>query len=170
MLAGKKGKRRTRSDGAKATASGLATLMLSLTVGCALAQPLTTIDPDARYPEGPLWRDGQLFYVEYAASTIKDRDGQRTAPFWHAARRGPSDLIPFNGHLLIACYDTNSLVELDAHGKDARTIRADSSGKPFMGPNDFAADGFGGIYFSASGAYDVKAPIGGAVLHMTADG
>jgi len=170
MLAGKSGTRRTHSAGAKATAGGLAILMVSLTLGGALAEPLNTIDPDARYPEGPLWRDGTLFYVEYAPSTIKYWDGQRTALYWHAAGCGPSALIPFNGHLLIACYDANSLVELDANGKVARTIRADSSGKTFIGPNDFAADSHGGIYFSASGVYDLKAPIGGAVLHMTADG
>ena len=170
MLAGNTGNRRTRAAGAKRTASCLATFMLSLSVSYALAEPLTTIDPKARYPEGPLWRDGKLFYVEYAASTIKYWDGQRTAVYWHAAGCGPSALIPFNGHLLIACYDANSLVELDAGGKEVRTIHADSSGKPFIGPNDFAADGHDGVYFSASGVYDIKAPISGAVLHMTADG
>ena len=70
----------------------------------------------------------------------------------------------------MACYDSNSLVELDASGKETRAIRSDSSGRSFVGPNDFAADGHGGVYFSASGVYDIKAPISGAVLHMTADG
>src|SRR6516225_8040940 len=83
---------------------------------------------------------------------------------------GPSALIPFNGHLLIACYDDNSLAEIDASAKEVRTLRTDSGGKPFIGPNDFAADAHGGIYFSASGAYDIKAPITGAVLHLSADG
>jgi sugar lactone lactonase YvrE len=51
-----------------------------------------------------------------------------------------------------------------------RTIDRDSDGKPFTGPNDFADDGSGGLYFSASGVYDVAAPITGAVLHMAASG
>src|SRR5438067_6648542 len=46
----------------------------------------------------------------------------------------------------------------------------DSGGKPFVGPNDFASDGHGGVYVSASGVYDIKAPITGAVLHMSAEG
>ena len=75
-----------------------------------------------------------------------------------------------NGHLLVACYDSNSLVELDGSGKQLREIRVDSGGKPLVGPNDFCSDGGGGIYFSASGVYDIKAPISGAVLHITADG
>ena len=148
----------------------LAVGVLSLATVSARAGAVTTVDPDAHYPEGPLWRDGKLFYVEYAANNIKSWDGTRTAIYWHHEGCGPSGLIAFNGHLLIACYDDNSLVELDAGGKEVRTLRVDSNGKPFIGPNDFAADGNGGLYFSASGVYDIKAPITGTVLHMTADG
>jgi gluconolactonase len=136
----------------------------------ALAAEVVAIDPDARYPEGPLWRDGRLLYVEYAASNIKSWDGTRATVYWHKDGCGANSLIPFNGHLLVACYDDNSLVELDATGQQVRAIRADSSGKPFVGPNDFTADGHGGVYFSASGVYDTKAPVTGTVLHMTADG
>lgn len=137
----------------------------------ALAAQLATIDPDAHYPEGPLWRDGRLLYVEYSASNIKSWDGQQATVYWHKDGCGANALIAFRGdHLLVACYDDNSLVELDASAKEVRTYAKDSSGKAFVGPNDFAADGHGGIYFSASGVYDVKAPITGAVLHMTADG
>jgi gluconolactonase len=148
----------------------LSACLLCLTGAAALAAEVTTIDPDAHYPEGPLWRDGKLFYVEYAASNIKSWDGKRATVYWHKDGCGANSLIAFNGHLLVACYDDNSLVELDANGKELRVIRADSSGKPFIGPNDFAADGHGGIYFSASGVYDIKAPITGTVLYMTADG
>jgi sugar lactone lactonase YvrE len=143
---------------------------LLLAGASALAGQVTTVDPDAHYPEGPLWRDGKLFYVEYAQSNIKYWDGKRTFVYWHKDGCGANALIPFNGHLLVACYDNNSLVEIDASAKEVRTVRADSSGKPFIGPNDFATDGHGGIYFSASGVYDIKAPITGTVLHMTADG
>jgi len=148
----------------------LAAVLLGLAGAPALGAQLTTIDPDAHYPEGPLWREGKLFYVEYSASNIKTWDGARASVYWHKDGCGASALIDFRSHLLVACYDDNSLAELDASGKEVRAIRADSSGKPFVGPNDFAADGHGGIYFSASGVYDLKAPITGTVLHMTADG
>ena len=148
----------------------LAACVLSTAAACALADQVTTVDPDAHYPEGPLWRDGKLFYVEYAQSNIKYWDGTHTAIYWHKDGCGANALIPFNGHLLVACYDDNSLAELDAKGKEVRTLRADSSSKPFIGPNDFAADGHGGVYFSASGVYDIKAPVTGTVLHMSADG
>jgi gluconolactonase len=157
---------------ASRTRRGVRGLCLLLCLGAfpALADQITAIDPDASYPEGPLWRDGKLFYVEYSASNIKSWDGRRTTIYWHKDGCGANSLISFNNHLLVACYDSNSLEELDAAGKQIREIRADSSGKPFVGPNDFASDGHGGVYFSASGVYDIKAPISGTVLHLTADG
>ena len=145
-------------------------LILLLIADSAYAGSLSAIDPDAHYPEGPVWRDGQLFYVDYSAGNIKRWDGTRATIFWHRDGCGASGLIDFHGHWLIACYDDNSIVEVDATGRQVRVSRADSRGRPFIGPNDFAADGHGGIYFSASGVYDSKAPISGAVLHMAADG
>ncbi len=141
-----------------------------LRMDCAFAG-LDIIDPDAKYPEGPLWDQGRLLYVEYAGDGIKMWDGKQANAYWRREHCGANALIHFRGdHILVACYDGNYLVELDARGKELRTISRDSAGKAFVGPNDFAADGRGGIYFSASGVYDIKAPITGAVLHLSADG
>lgn len=132
---------------------------------------IETIDPAAKYPEGPLWDQGQLLYVEYAGNDIKSWDGHRTSVFWHKDHCGANALIHFrDDHILVACYDGNYLAELDAHGKEMATISKDSAGKAFVGPNDFAADGHGGVYFSASGVYDTKAPITGEVFHLSHDG
>ncbi|HMK85129.1 MAG TPA: SMP-30/gluconolactonase/LRE family protein [Steroidobacteraceae bacterium] len=129
------------------------------------------VDSQALYPEGPLWRDGKLLYVEYAGPGIKMWDGRRIEVFWRREHCGPSGLIAYgHDHLLVACYDSNSIIEVDERGNTVRVIDKDSSGNPFVGPNDFAADGAGGVYFSASGVYDLSAPITGAVLHMSADG
>jgi len=154
---------------ARGHARALAICLLCMAGARAFAGQLT-IDPAAHYPEGPLWIDGQLLYVEYSASNIKRWDGKRVSLYWHKDGCGANALIRFRGHLLVACYDSNTVVELDASGKELRVIRTDSRGKTFAGPNDFAADGHGGIYFSASGVYDIKAPITGAVLHISADG
>ncbi len=131
---------------------------------------VTLIADQVAYPEGPLWSHGDLLYVEYAGSDIKLWDGKALRTFWHREPCGPSGLFAFDdGHLLVACYDTNSLIELDAEGHEVRSISKDRQGKPFIGPNDFAADGKGGVYFSASGVYDLAAPITGAVLQLAAD-
>ena len=127
------------------------------------------VDATAAYPEGPLWRDGKLLYVEYAGPGIKVWDGKHTGPYWSREHCGASGLITYRrNHILVACYDSNEIVELDETGKQIRAIDKDSAGKSFIGPNDFTADGRGGIYLSASGVYDLKAPISGTILHMSA--
>jgi gluconolactonase len=142
--------------------------LFSMDVACAGVE---VIDADAKYPEGPLWDQGRLLYAEYAGDVIKMWDGKRAKIYWRREHCGPTALIQFRGdHVLVACYDGNYLVEIDAHANEVRTISKDSSGKPFIGPNDFTADGHGGIYLSASGLYDLKAPITGTVLHLSADG
>src|ERR1700681_4911062 len=126
--------------------------LFRMSVTCA---GVDVIDAHARYPEGPLWDQGRLLYVEYAGDDIKLWDGEQSKFYWRKDHCGASALIHFrDDHILVACYDGNYLVELDAHGKKVRTISKDSSGKPFVGPNDFTTDGHGGIYFSASGVYD----------------
>src|ERR1700693_5737074 len=108
---------------------------------------IVVVDAKAIYPEGPLWQNGKLFYVEYGGPGIKMWDGTRTGIYWRGEHCGPSGLIAYGrGHLLVACYDANTVVELDDAGKVIRTIDRDGAGKRFTGPNDFAADGAGGIY------------------------
>ncbi len=160
-------RRASRSSGRRGFVA--AALLASLSVP-AFASRLTIVDPHAHYPEGPLWRDGKLFFVEYAADDVKVWNGRYVKVYWHQAHCGPSGLFAMKGGLIVACYDDNSLVELNAAGKTVRVIRKDSDGKPFIGPNDFTGDGHGGLYFSASGVYDIHAPITGTVLHMSADG
>jgi sugar lactone lactonase YvrE len=126
------------------------------------------VDATAVYPEGPLWRDGRLLYVEYAGPGIKMWDGKRTQSYWSSEHCGASGLIAYRRrHILVACYDANQIVELDDTGKQIRALDKDSSGRPFIGPNDFTADGGGGIYVSASGVYDLKAPISGTILYLS---
>jgi gluconolactonase len=149
----------------------VASIVLWLAVARVAAAAVSVLDKAAVYPEGPLWRNGVLLYVEYAANDIKSWDGKSFRQYWKKDGCGPSGLVEFGKqHLLVACYDSNSLLELDERGREVRTFSTDRAGHPFHGPNDFAADGHGGIYFSASGVYDLKAPISGAVLHLTADG
>ena len=109
--------------------------------------------------------------MEYAGPGIKRWDGKRAVAFWNGEHCGASGLIAYrDNHILVACYDSNTLVELDPTGRQIRTIDRDRDGKPFIGPNDFTADARGGIYFSASGVYDLKAPISGTILYLPVNG
>ncbi len=149
----------------------LALLASGLVSAAVAGESGIVVDKAAVYPEAPLWHNDMLFYVEYAGSDIKTWDGSSVRRYWKKEGCGPSGLIEFGKrHLLVACYDANSLVELDEHGGEVRTFTVDGSGHAFRGPNDFTTDGRGGIYFSASGTYDVAAPITGSVLHLNANG
>src|SRR5260221_9958127 len=57
---------------------------------------------------------------------------------------------------------------MSADGKTLPAYTHDKDGNPFVGPNDFAPDGHGGMYFTASG--DPGPVINGKVFYMTADG
>lgn len=147
-------------------------VLLCLAAWSGSAGPRTSVVvAGAIYPEGPVWTGGKLLYVEYGGAGIKVWNGGNAATFWTGGHCGPSGLIPYHGnHLLVACYDSNSLVEVDEHGNTVRVIDRDSAGRPFIGPNDFAPDGKGGLYFSASGVYDIRAPITGTVLYLSPRG
>ena len=83
----------------------------------------TVLLSEAAYPEGPLWRDGKLLYVEYAGPGIKMWDGKRTVAYWSGEHCGASGLIAYRGdHILVACYDANTVVELDRTGKQIRAF------------------------------------------------
>ena len=146
-------------------------LLMSSLLAFDIRAATTLVDAGAVYPEGPLWHNGNLLYVEYAGPGIKRWDGTQAKVFWNGEHCGASGLIEYaRTHLLVACYDANALVELDENAHEVRRLEKDSAGRAFVGPNDFASDRHGGIYVSASGVYDVKAPISGAILYLSAKG
>jgi len=135
------------------------------------AAEIKTINPSTFYPEGPLWFNGRLYYVEYSNHTVMTWDGRENRQIWKQEGCGPAAIIDTaDGDLLVSCYDANTLVRINPDGQTQNTIPADSSGDPFVGPNDFARDVDGGIYFSASGVFDAAAAIRGRIYYLAPDG
>ena len=62
------------------------------------------LNPEASSPEGPLVKDGKLYYAEYGAHKVSLWDGATNQVFWSKEGCGPSAIIPFGrgfrGHLL----------------------------------------------------------------------
>ena len=141
----------------------------SLTLPIATAGEIRVIDPSARFPEGPVWHEGRLYYVEYGGHTVKTWDGLTITEFWKSDGCGPSAVAPFGDGFLVACYDAGTMVRISAGGKTVQTIDKDDSGGSFLGPNDIAPDGKGGAYFSASGPWQ-RGPILGKIYHLAPDG
>jgi gluconolactonase len=124
----------------------------------------------AFFPEGPCFRDGRLLYVDYSSHCLMSWDGQNATRLWHRDKTGPSGLIALKDDtLLVACYDEGTLVHLDTSGKELSATK-DPDGNPFNGPNDFAMDLAGGVYFSTSGEWAEKAAPEGKVYYRSPAG
>ena len=118
----------------------------------ALADDAKVINPDAWFAEGPIWYHDKLFYVEYGRQTVMTWDGKQNAVFWKQDGCGPSAVLPDSaGNFVVTCYDSNSIGRISADGKTLDSYTKDTEGHGFVGPNDFAPDKKGGIYFTGSG-------------------
>jgi gluconolactonase len=143
-------------------------VVLALIVGVAHAE--TVIDDDARYPEGPLWRDGALFVAEMGADAVSVYVDGRKRTYWRDPGCGPTSLAPYGDGLLVLCHMGRVIVALDPKGAEVRRWRAADDGVRLRNPNDSFADGRGGVYFSDPGAFAKGARPQGAILHLSASG
>jgi gluconolactonase len=147
-------------------ASAVASLALALP---GHAASVAVLNDDVHFAEGPVWHDGKLYYVEYDRNTVTVWDGHSNTYFATIKGCGPSAVLNTRrGEFLVTCYDSGSIGHLSADGKILPAYEHDEQGRKFIGPNDFAADQFGGIYFSDSG-HPGKA-VDGRVFYLAADG
>ncbi len=107
-----------------------------------------------RFPEGTIFVGDTLYFVDYTRSVVLRLVRGRTEDVWHQAGCGANGLVEVPNGLLVACFDSGTIVELSTSGATLGTIRQDDLGHPLVAPNDFAADRNGGIYVSASGSAD----------------
>ena len=149
------------------------TLLLGVIAICAIAfqaraDGVRVLNPDVHFPEGPVWHHDKLYYVEYDRNTITTWDGEKNAIFWTQKGCGPSAVIATaRGEFLVTCYDNGTIGRVAADGKTLPPYTHDKAGHPFVGPNDFAPDSHGGIYFTASGTPGPV--IDGKVFYLAAD-
>jgi len=133
------------------------------------AQGVKVLNQDAHFAEGPIWYHGKLYYVEYDRNTVDTWDGANNAVFWSKPGCGPSAVIPTGrGEFLTTCYDSGTIGRMSAEGKDLPPYSHDKDGNTFVGPNDFAPDRHGGLYFTCSGTPESMAD--GKIFYIAADG
>ncbi len=142
---------------------------VALSTGSAFAADIKVIDDKAAFPEGPVFVDGKLLYVEYGGHTIKRWDGNASVVLWKQDGCGPSAVLPLGDDLVVTCYDSGTIARVSKDGKTVASYDKASNGSALQGPNDLAADGKGGVYFTASGPWEAG-PIVGKVFHLSADG
>jgi gluconolactonase len=133
------------------------------------ADGVRILNADAHFPEGPIWYHGKLYYVEYDRNSVTAWDGSKNTIFWSQKGCGPSAVIPTaQGEFLTTCYDNNSIGRISPDGGTLPAYTQDKDGHKFAGPNDFAPDAHGGIYFTTSGHPGTA--IDGKVFYLAADG
>ncbi len=140
-------------------------LAVTLALPAQALADITALRTDASFPEGPAVIDGALYYAEYGGNVVTRWDGQSSGTVWKLDGCGPSAVIPLQGDLLVTCYDSNQIARISLSGETVTLIGADSDGGGFTGPNDFAPDGRGGAYMSASGPWE-SGPIVGKIYHI----
>ena len=107
-------------------------------------------------PEGPLYIDGNLYYVGWVSNTLSKWNGKTTIVLNHTDGCGHNGLALTKQHtFLIACTnDPGAILELDMTGKQLRRWDADSNGKKFEGGiNDIVVTDNGGAYATVFGPY-----------------
>lgn len=116
----------------------------------------TTIVSDVLGPEGPLFVEGNLYYVAWTSSTLSKWDGKRATVLNDAAGCGHNGLaFTARRTFIIACTnDPGALIEVDMTGKELRRWDADSDGHKFAGGiNDVVEAANGGLYATVFGPW-----------------
>jgi sugar lactone lactonase YvrE len=143
-----------------------ATVCLAMLASGSVAGPagLDVVATGLQFPEGTIFVDDSLFFVDYSASDVLRLAGDKVVRVWHQDGCGANGLVEVAGGLLVACYSNGTVVKISKDGKLLQTISQDDKGQRFNRPNDLAADANGGVYFSASGS---ETEILGKVFHLT---
>jgi gluconolactonase len=135
---------------------------------------IRTVVADACYPEGPLCLEGDLLWVEFGrdAVMILSADDARPRTLWSRPGAGPAAVIAgAKDDLWVTGYGCDALIHLSRDGETLAIIERDSDGAALIGPNDLVLDAAGGLYFTASGVFELDAPVEGRILyHRPADG
>jgi gluconolactonase len=127
-------------------------LLCAAGMSCSAQNGIKVLNDDAHYPEGPVWYHGKLYYVEYDRNAVMTWDGKKNTVFAAEKGCGQSAVVPTpGGEFLTTCYDNGTIGRMSADGKILPAYTHDKDGNKFNGPNDFAPDDRGGIYFTASG-------------------
>jgi len=138
-------------------------------LACAAQSSVKVLNADAHYPEGPIWYQDKLYYVEYDRNAVMTWDGRENHVFSSQKGCGHSAVVPTaRGEFLVTCYDNGTIGRIAAHGANLQPYAREKDGNPFVGPNDFAPDGDGGMYFSCSGSHGDA--IDGKVFYLSSDG
>lgn len=129
---------------------------------------MKVVDKLALGPEGPLYENGSLYYVEWGSSELSKWDGETVKTIHQKDGCGHNGLaLTTQDTFLVACFFSSDVLELDREGNELRSWNADRSGTKFISPNDFAVASDGGIYMTVFGPWDPRpTSVVGTVVYL----
>lgn len=144
--------------------------LAAIVVATAATADETSVVRDVLGPEGPLYVDGNLYYVGWIANTLSKWDGKKTTVLNSAAGCGHNGLaLTRRNTFMVACTnDPGAILELDMTGKELRRWNVDSQGQKFVGGiNDVVVAANGGVYATVFGPFDaVPSAVIGKILYL----
>jgi gluconolactonase len=147
-------------------------VMGALFVAAAGSADELTVVSNVRGPEGPLFLDGNLYFVGWVSNTLSKWDGKTSTVLNHTDGCGHNGLaLTRRKTFLLACTnDPGAIVELDLTGKELRRWDTDSNGKKFVGGiNDIVVAANGGAYATVFGPYadpPIPTSVIGKILYL----
>jgi gluconolactonase len=144
-------------------------ISLMLVVITASANEVTVVS-NVLGPEGPLYVDGNLYYVSWVSSTLSKWDGKTTSVLNHTPGCGHNGLVLTKQKtFLLACDEEHgAILEVDLAGKELRRWEVNSNGQKLDGGiNDIVMTANGGAYATLSGPF-VNPPlvVMGKILYL----
>ena len=144
-------------------------LGLTLAVAAARAQEVTVVR-DVLGPEGPLFVDGNLYFVAWTTGSLSKWDGKTLTVLNSLPGCSHNGLaLTKRKTFLVACTDEHgAILELDLAGKQLRRWDADDKGHAFTGGiNDVVITASGGAYATVFGPYqDIPTSVAGRIVYL----
>jgi len=129
-----------------------------------------TIVSNVLGPEGPLYVDGNLYYVGWVSNTLSRWDGKTSTVLNSLAGCSHNGLaLTHHRTFLLACTDNHgAILELDLTGKQLQRWDRDDKGNAFEGGiNDVIVTANGGAYATVFGPpEDVPTAVAGKILYL----
>jgi gluconolactonase len=138
--------------------------------GAAARAEEVTIVSDVLGPEGPLFVNGNLYYVAWTSGTLSKWDGKTATVLNSLPGCSHNGLaLTKQNTFLVACTDEHgAILELDMTGKLLHRWDADDKGNKFDGGiNDVVVTANGGTYATVFGPYQsVPTAVVGKILYL----
>jgi gluconolactonase len=135
----------------------------------------TSVVSNVLGPEGPLYVDGNLYYVGWISNTLSKWDGNTSVVLNNSPGCGHNGLaLTKHKTFLIACSDHGAILEVDMTGKQLRRWDTDSIGNQLISMNDIVVTASDGAYATVWGPNipmtDPPTSVIGKILYLAPGG